>query len=244
MTQLLRMLVLFCSVLGPTASIAQTRLSPDLSNTPLERFESYGQSALQTLLRFGFETKLPLGLVLANDALCKTTVTVAVPGQPAASMLDELMTEIPEYGWSLRNGVVIAQPKNTPSTTTQFLHIVLPRFVAPQGPLRAQQAFLSMFVKAVFKPSEGTMLNVATSPAERELPALQMKQATVEEALSRLVSRKPGGIWILFPIPDDLSKTSDHPFAAVFSYADDASKIAEVSCSSAKEPSGEPSNPH
>lgn len=230
--QILRMflvvqLLVNCGTLTP----AQTDVSSDAYRIHVAKFESHGETAIHALLRFGADARIPLGIVLTDERLCKATIDFAAEDQPAGSILDGLVKQINGYQWSAKDSVAVIEPSAMAPSTAQILSIILPRFAAPEGPIKAQQAYLWMFVKAIFKPSAGTIIHVVTSPQEHNFPAIDMGQVSLEHALNRLVSRNPVGAWVLFPVPDDISKATDHQFAKAVIYSDGLPSVLGISCS-------------
>src|ERR1700732_172150 len=64
---------------------AQTGVKRDivtLEYRTIERFDSHGEPGLQVVLRFGLETKIPVGLIRTNDQLCRTKIEITVQKEP------------------------------------------------------------------------------------------------------------------------------------------------------------------
>ena len=192
----------------------------------VERFEAHEQPALEALLRLGYDSKLPLGVVLVDDALCKRKVSVRASQRSAARILTELIGQLPGYGWSIRNGVAVIAPLRMPQSSARLLNMVVPRFGATRVGAADQVLFLETYVWDILRPSRGSALNILSTPGA-EMPPLEMRNSTVEQILSRIVARGAGGEWVLFPVPDDL-KTVQR-FATAVDYAQPF-RIQVISC--------------
>lgn len=196
---------------------------------PLLRFEVRDRSALEGILELGAASKVPLGVILEDDSLCKSKVTVLSRNQSGEVVLDRLLGKASGYQRSLANNVVLIAPKTVLPTTTQFLNLRIPHFVTPADELQAQMAFLQMAIRGVLRPSEGTAGSIMSSHSH-DLPAIDMRDLGLQQILDLMVSRGPGGAWILFPVSGDLSKAADRSFAWTLSYADTATRIREAKC--------------
>lgn len=199
---------------------------------PLAGFESHREPAIQAILRLGLESKVPIGIIETDEQLCKAKVDVAAQGQTPLQIIAALIAQVSGYSWSVKDGVLSVQPANMPDGPVRLLSIAIPRFAAPEGTLDSQRAILWMQIRGVLEPGEGTAVSVMRSLKAQTFPPIDMSNATVEQILDRIVSRAPGGAWVLFPLPkqSEWRDKLDVRFIAAFSYGEEASKVRDVSC--------------
>ena len=223
-------LILLITVAFCCVASAQRRPPASYETTTVTLFESHGEPAIQAVLRFGMASRIPLGLILADDSLCRAQIDLRVVNQSAAKALDALVSRLTGYVWTVRDGFVIVQPRELPQASLSVLNMVIPRFAAPEGPLKEQQLYLWMDIRAILRPEEGTLLNLVTSPREPKAAAIELRNASVEQILARLVSRAPIGAWVLFPVSEDLKRAAAHQLAILIQYGEDTKNIRTVTC--------------
>jgi hypothetical protein len=66
-------------------------------NTNIAHFESHDETVLESILRLGIENKLPLGIVLIDDRLCKSNVDVKIDGETFLNTANRLLNGISGY---------------------------------------------------------------------------------------------------------------------------------------------------
>jgi len=189
-----------------------------LDNVQIESFDSNGMSIASSIVRFGVQTKIPLGIVISDDGACKTPLKFQAEHESAKDVLDHLAKAI-GYAWTFQNGVVVIHPREMSLEASQLLNTVIPRYAAPEAKLDAQRRFLWMDVRAVLRPGEGTIVNYATTSTDELLPAVDLHNIRLLDALNRTVSVKSGGEWILLPLPKDMREAADHSYIQMISYS-------------------------
>ena len=179
---------------------------------PVEAFYSNDEPALSTILRFGRENNIALGLVV-GDQLCSTTITAfRVEHATVEVVLRTFGQKLPSYRWDVENGAVVFAPDNIPEPVAKFLAVVPPPYVIAADTLQGQAALAWMDIRAALRPQEGTAFSVLSSPQSVKWPVLAVRDVTVRELLNRLVARNKGGAWVVFPFRD-LDAAADHrPF--------------------------------
>ncbi|MGC2321074.1 MAG: hypothetical protein WA463_00455, partial [Terriglobales bacterium] len=123
------------------------------------------------------------------------------------------------------------QPENIPDGPFRLLNIAIPRYAVPESTLDTRRAILWMQIRGVLEPAQGTAINVMTSAKETSLPPMDMRNATVEQILDRMVSGGPGGAWILYPLPPqhDWEDKLNVRFIGALSYSEERS-LPQLSC--------------
>jgi len=197
----------------------QERRDVPLYNKQIEKFESHGESALNSILRLGIENKIPLGIIRSGDRLC-TKIDLAVRGEPATTIIEALIKRIGAYRLRIKDDLLVIEPQFIPSSTAQLLATEIPLFSVGASTTQELEAALLRFTKAVLRPAEGSAFSILGSPDDPRTPAFQMRNVTVDEILNRIVKQDEGGAWILLPIPDDYKKSADRPFVKIINYSD------------------------
>src|SRR5215469_3657728 len=88
----------------------------------------------------------------------------------------------------------------------------------PEDTLQTQVVFAWMNIRSSLRPNEGTAFDILSSPQSVKWPSLALNNLNVE--LDHLITRKRGGVWILFFF-DDLDKAVDNSPFGVMGYSDD-----------------------
>ena len=217
MIRILIGLLFFCSALqGFQLAGAGTGTRPeDAAN----RFESHGQSALQTVVNFGRETATPLGVVLGDRALCDQKVDVMSEGDSAEVVVASILSTIPTYKWSVQDNVVVIEPREPEGSLAQLLQISIPQFAAPVETLQGQNISLWMFIHAEVVPQGGTGASVLSGDEQRAA-AIEMRDASAIAVLNRIVSREPKGLWIIPPINEPLVSAIRRPVSKITTYGE------------------------
>ena len=186
----------------------------------VNRFESHGESALQTLVNFGRVTNTPIGIVISDRALCEQKVDVISNGESAAVVTAEILSTVPAYKWSVQGEVVVVEPRAPVGPLAQLLQISIPRFATPGGILQAQNIDLWMFTHALLIPVGGTGASVLSSPDQQRADAIEMNHVSVVDVLNRIISRKPKGLWIIPPLTEPLESAIQQPVSEVMTYGE------------------------
>lgn len=229
-----RFLIAVVAVGAYLANTSAQSVTSTQDDKVIERFDANNQVALQALLRFGFENRIPMGIVLNDRSLCETTIDFKSKNTRLRATLAALISKVPNYNWTIENGTVVLRPTAVMQDDLTLLDMMIPRFAAPAGPLKEQRLYLWMDVRAILRPDEGTILNSLSSEADIKYPPLRLTNMTVEQILNTLVSRPPYGAWILHPIANDLRQAvADSEYVTFLPYGEGPSKMEAVSCSSA-----------
>jgi len=184
------------------------------------RFESHGQSALQTLVNFGRVTNTPIGIVISDGALCDQTVDVISEGEKAEVVTADILSTIPTYKWSVQDKVVVVEPREPSGYLTQLLQMSIPQFAAPVETLQGQNISLWMFIHAEVVKQGGAGASVQSSFDEQKAAPIEMRDSSVVAILNRIISRKPKGLWIIPPLKEPLASAIRQPPSKILTYGE------------------------
>ena len=185
--------------------------------------------AVQAFLTVAVNGKVPLGVILTDDSLCSTNVSLTVDDEPIGDALDALTKQVTGYAWTTDDGIILVSPKDLSENTKKLLELVVPTFTTYESTLASQRLSLWMDVRAVLKPDQGTAIDMLETPGVQKRNPISLQNATVKQILSVMISRPPIGAWVLFPVPQHFNDAADGQFAAVFSY-DDKVGLPNISC--------------
>jgi hypothetical protein len=223
---LLLILVTVTEAFGQTTPRSPTELQFKL----VEKFESHGEPALQTFLRLGAETGTPIGLVQNDGQLCKAKTEISVEGESIASIANKLTSQL-GFTWTVENGVLIFQPQHPSIGALQLLNTLIPRFAAPRTTLEGLGAFLTIDVRAVFRPEVGSAGSLSRSPNATLVGPLEMHDVTVKQVLNEIVKAGMRGQWVLRPIPDEYRAAADTKFVDIIDYGSNPLQtVQRLSC--------------
>lgn len=201
-----------------------------LKDKLVEKFESHDEIALHTFLRFGAETRMPLGLIQNGGQLCMSRTNVVAESESVGSIADKLTAPV-GYTWAVEDGVLIIQPQHTSVGALQLLSTVIPRFAAPRTTLEGLGVFLAVDVRAVFRPDLGSAGSLFQSPNATLVGPIEMHNITVKQALNQIVKSGESGQWILHSIRDDYRAAAETKFVDIIDYGSNPIQtIQRLSC--------------
>ncbi len=208
---------------------AQTGQAPNGLNQEVEGFQ-VNERSLSAILRLGNLSEVPLGVILADESLCTDKIEVEAPKESFTLLMHKIIGQTPGYQWLVQDGVAIIEPKSMPVDTVNLLELVIPRYAAPESTLQALAAFLRTDVLGVLRPNRGSIADILSSSSEVRTGPIEMRHATVQQILNRMVREGHGGAWVLLPTPKDYSAAADRQFVQVVSYPDSEGRIGRTSC--------------
>lgn len=216
-----RMIVLSLLVVTVLATPAQESGRADDSplKRPVEFFESNDEPAPAAILRFGRENSIPVGLIITDQLCSSRTTALRVDHAPAEAVIAMFAQAVPQYGWAVEEGAVVFAPNDIPEPVARLLAVVPPPYRIAEDTLQGQLAWAWMDIRAALRPWEGTGFSVLSTPNSVRWPSLAVRGITVRQLLRRLVARKKGGAWLLFPFADFDKVANDRPIW-VLDYAD------------------------
>lgn len=182
---------------------------------PVPDFYAVNEPAVSGMLRFGRQSSIPMGIVLSKELCSATLGHLQINHVTGKAALDQLASSLPQYAWRVEGGTVVFLPMDLSGATAHFLSLDVSPYSVPEDTLQAQAAYGWMNIRASLRPDEGTAFSVLSSTKSRRWPPLRLGAATVREVLDRLVSRKPGGAWILLPINSLENAAENRPFQLI-----------------------------
>ena len=212
-----RILIAAIPILFLSQAFAQAAGTPLRPDDKVTDFSSRQRPALQVLVELTRTNPLVMGIVQDDDRLTSTPITITARQATLRDTLDDLLRQVPGYTWSYseKTSVVLISPKSPRPITTAFLNLVLDRFSPPRMGVAGLQIWLWMYIRATFKPTEGTVGSILQSPGA---PTVQLdeRNCTVEQILDKIVLLT-GGAWVLSPLPADLMTLGADPPFTVYS---------------------------
>lgn len=188
-------------------------------------FEAHGELAAQAILRLGIATKTPIGLVLMPGP-CTVEIDVNEDQQSIAAILDQAVGQIGGYGWSLRDGVILIVPRTVPPNSLRILDATIPKYANTAASMGESAEYLWMQVRGVLQPGQGFIFDALSSPSDAQVPAIEMRNASTEDVLDRVVVKGGGGAWVLMPVSTDTDRLPEQSLIKVFGYQDPGAEEA------------------
>lgn len=107
---------------------AQDASSLDLQKQKIST--SVDTSVLRALIKFGSETRIPIGIVLDTvkpEKLCEEHRQFALQSRPVSEFLNRLLAQS-SYVWFFDQGVILVRPAHVPDRSAQALEMKFDRF--------------------------------------------------------------------------------------------------------------------
>jgi hypothetical protein len=210
---------------------AQDVSSVDLQKQPIST--SVDTSILRALIKFGSETRIPIGIALDTvkpEKLCEEHRQFTLQSRPMSEFLNRLLAQS-SYVWSFDQGVLVVQSAHLPDRVSQVLEMKFDRFGGVQTTMQGLGTILSGWIYSRLHPEgSGFAGDILSSPDAEQFPKFEVRDASVEQILNQIVLLGSKGIWLLRLRPDfERSKEVD---LHAYSYKDDASILPTTGCSS------------
>lgn len=195
-----------------------------LDRKPIDTFESHGGIAMDTIVRFGIENRIPLRIILPDYHLCSAKIELTARNQVLADVVDALVRQVEGYKWRTKDGVLAIEPRSISSSSAKLLTTQIPQFHFEPGTTQDLERVLWMFTSEVANPQKGYNLSHIDSVDAPKISVSEMNNATVEEILDQVVKQDAGGAWILLPTSGDFKKSLARLFVKIISYSDQHAK--------------------
>jgi hypothetical protein len=214
---------LFSLVTGKARDVS----SSDLQKQPISI--SVNTSILQALINFGSYTRTPIGIVLETGKphrLCEENRQVTVRDRPLSEFLDELLAHS-NYAWSVEDGVILVRPAHVTDQLNRVLSIKFDRFGGIPSTMQGLGIVLNNWIYSRLHPEVGGFAgDILSSPDAETFPNFEVRDASVEQILNKIVSLGSKGMW-LFQLDKDFEhnrKVDLH----TYSYKDDTNALQGI----------------
>lgn len=194
---------------------------------PVQRFTVSRTSEVEALVELGRESRVPMGVILADSELCRGRVSATWKNKTVRQIAGNLIAHR-SYRVNTEGEVLLIEPSKIPEHQRRLLDLKIPRFAVPPGTLREQESQLWASVKQTLNPRQGSIANILSSPAARTYPGLEFKNLTVRQILNQL-SIQVDGIWVLLPLAGASDSFPQRSPFLLGSYQDIES-LKEVKC--------------
>jgi len=220
--------------LSAIASIeAQAASSVDLQKQTIST--SVDTSILRALIKFGSETRIPIGIVLDTvkpEKLCEEHRQFTLQSRPMSEFLNRLLAQS-SYVWLFDQGVILVRPAHLPDRVSQVLEMKFDRFGGIPTTMQGLGITLSGWIYSRLHPeASGFAGDILSSPDAEQFPKFEVRDASVEQILNQIVLLGSKGIWLL-RLSQDFEHNKDIDLHT-YSYKDDAPAL-QATCSSMKQ---------
>jgi hypothetical protein len=176
--------------------------------------------ALSQLLEIGRQNHIPMGIVLADDGLCRASLSKLEPQASVGQLMAKIEVELNGYTSELKDGVLHIGPTPTFSITAGFLNTSIPHFVTGPDTHQMMGVHLWMFIRAVLAPNEGSGFVGGESTNAEIVEGFETTDSTISQILDRIVATGGAAAWVLDARRSDLTSLSSVPPYQIRSYAD------------------------
>ena len=190
---------------------------------------SVDTTILLALSKFGSEARIPIGIVLETNKphqLCEESGQVTIRDRPLSEFLDALLAQS-GYTWSVDDGVIVVHPAHVTDQLTRVLTIKFDRFGGIQTTMQGLGIVLDTWVYSRLHPeAKGYAGDILSSLGADQFPHFEVRDASVEQILNKIVSLGSKGIWLL-----RLDKDFEHNRNVdlhTYSYKDDANAVQGI----------------
>ena len=182
-----------------------------------------------TLTKLGNDRRIPIGIVLEKGnphQLCEENRQVSIRDRPISKLVNELLARS-NYVWSVNNGVIVIRPAHVTDEVNRVLSIKFDSFGGGQTTMQGLGILLSTWVNWRLHPeAKGYLGDILSSPDADQFPHFEVRDATVEQTLNKIVSLGSKGMW-LFELDKDFGHNRNVDFHT-YSYKDDANALLSI----------------
>jgi hypothetical protein len=210
----------------------EKRLTPVTSGTIIEGWQT--GDILTSLIRAGFTNKIPLGIVLEGDSLCRNSVPGSGGGISIASLIGQVQGQDPDYIVEIRNKILYVHPRATKASTLDALELRIPRFTSEAASAQEIGISLWMFIRGVLVPQETSMFSGGLQRNAEKLPAFNLSNSSVHDILDRVITLGQGGAWVMYEVPADWQSNPRTKPYEILSYSGDQGAARLIKCPEGK----------
>lgn len=206
---------------------AQDVLSMDLQKQTIST--SVDTSIMRALTNLGNDRRIPIGIVLETGnphQLCEDNRQVTIRDRPISDFIDELLAHS-NYAWSVNNGVIVIRPAHVTDQLNRVLSIKFDRFGGIQTTMQGLGIVLNTWVYSRLHPeAKGYGGDILSSLDADQFPHFEVRDASVEQILNKIVSLGSKGMW-LFQLDKDFEHNRNVDLNT-YSYKDDANALLSI----------------
>ncbi len=195
---------------------------------------SVDTSIMLALTNFGNERRIPIGIVLETGnphQLCEKHRQVTVRDRPISDFIDELLAHS-TYAWSVNDGVIVIRPAHVTDQLDRVLSIRFDRFGGHdargiQTTMQGLGIILNSWVYSGLHPEAKSYGgDILSSLDAEQFPNFEVRDASVEQILNKIVSLGSKGMW-LFQLDKDFEHNRNVDLHT-YSYEDDANALLSI----------------
>jgi hypothetical protein len=197
----------------------------DASSTDVQKqaiSTSADTSIMIALTNLGSERRIPIGIVLEPGKphqLCEEHRQVTIRDRPISEFLDALLAHS-DYSWSVNDGVIVIRPAPALDQLNRVLSMKFDRFGGMQTTMQGLGITLNAWIYSRLHPdAKGYAMNILSSLDAEQFPDFEVRDASVEQILNKIVSLGDKGMWLLQM--QQGSKNAENVDLHTYSYKDD-----------------------
>jgi len=206
---------------------------PGQSSIDLQKqvsFDTHGQNTMHSLVQLASQERIPLGIIVDRDTLCKQPQSVHFAELAFADVVRSLLVDSGNT-WFINNGVLEVRPTHTPEPATQILSIRFDEFNALSTTVQGLGIILSGYIRSRLYPGQGYAGDILSSSDSEKVASFTLHNVSAEDIANAIVSRASKGVWILYAAFDGKEKLPRHIALRTYSYRDDAKILQDIPCS-------------
>lgn len=200
------LLVLVLAISGTSNATVHTKSA--LGGRSVKSFTSSGKSALDTLLLFCQQERIPLGVEYVDQALLRTPVKVKVSGSTVTEVLDKILGPLEGYRWIIEDGVIVVTHMSLePPDNQNILRLKIPHFKTSESTLAEASNILWMTIDRQLNPGvRGWAGNYPPGNTLIKMGPFNLKNLSVRTILNHLVAEHGSAGWIVNVPPGNLGE--------------------------------------
>ncbi len=213
--------------------MAMTASGQRVSGSSVVSLSGASGPAIESIEEIAKQNRLPLGLVLGDQTLCKRSLDLRKVGQTARLdvLLQEIHRQVPSYDARIEKGTLVIMPHEPGAGAADLLDLSIPYFRPVPATMEGTGQILWTYVRARIKPREGSLTDIMSNPDSPIISGLHVDSPTsVLDILDLVVQQNQGGAWVVGSIPDDWrERVASNPIS-ITSYSSSTSRLAGSVC--------------
>ncbi len=178
--------------------------------------------------------KLPLGILAGPDkGFCTRTITLNLDRVDARTALRAAVEGTSYVVSQSGRGLALLPADPDAQPEKALLERRLGAFKPAPGPMYALGAIYNGWLTMATHPGQGWAASILGSADSKDIEFETGENARVSDVLNSLINQDQGGIWVMRALHLEREKSTDQqraPIVEVFSYRDDAARIAALPC--------------